>query len=95
MAKKKSTKKNTPEAKQLEFKDVFLEKKMHGQIKGIELPKLYKDFTPEEKLILYWHNPQKTQVLFKDVSFIGERKLENNVKEQEQENEQPTDEQAD
>lgn len=72
MAKKKN-KKETLKANKLEFKEVFLTKRMHGVILGLELPKFYKDFTDKEKLCLYWHNPNKTKALFKDVSFVGPR----------------------
>jgi hypothetical protein len=81
MAKKKN-KKKAPESNNLEFKEVFLSRKMHGKIQGLELPKLYKDFTAKDKLTLYWHNPENTKVLFKDVSFVGPRSIEDE-KEQE------------
>lgn len=70
--------------KELEFKEVFLGKRMHGIIKGLELPKFYKDFTSKDKIVLYWHNPSKTIALFKDVSFIGPRSIKDDKpKEQE------------
>ena len=95
MAKKKN-KKVPSKTKELEFKEVFLEKKMYGIIKGLELPKFYKDFTAKEKLCLYWHNPKNTIAFFKDVSFLGPRSIEDE-KEQEpkldndEEQEQTTD----
>jgi hypothetical protein len=84
MAKKKNTtkpdKKAENKAQKLEFKDKFLnsEAKMYGQIKGVNLPKMFKDFTDEEKTALYWHNPEKTKTFFKNVSFLGARKLNKN-----------------
>jgi hypothetical protein len=74
---KKSNKKKNKAPDELQFKKRFLGAKMYGNIKGLELPKLYKDFTQADKLILYWHNPPKTEALFIDVSFIGPRKLTN------------------
>jgi hypothetical protein len=74
MAKKKKTK-----DKELEFKKPYLNKQMNGKINGIELPKLYKDFTKEEKEILYFRNPEKAKHLFIDVSFVGKRKVINKI----------------
>ena len=72
---KRSNKKSSKKAVKLEFKERFLGRKMYGNIQGIELPKLYKDFTEEEKKVLYWHNPEKTKELFKDVSKVGPRQI--------------------
>lgn len=80
MAKKKTTKKAAEQAQKLEFKDKYLNSsaKMYGQIEGVNLPKQFKDFSDKEKTALYWHNPPKTKAFFKDVSFLGARKLNEN-----------------
>lgn len=77
MAKKKNTTKAPKKAQKLEFKDKFINSnsKMYGDIKGVQLPKMFKEFTEDEKNALYWHNPTKTGELFKNVSFLGPRKL--------------------
>jgi hypothetical protein len=74
MAKRKNKK-----DKELTFKNSYLNKQMNGKIKGINLPKLYKDFTKEEKEILYFRNPEKAKHLFIDVSFVGKRKVINKI----------------
>lgn len=58
--------------KKLQIKEKFLNSVIHGNIKGINLPKTLKDLNDKEKLVLYWNNPQKSIVFFKDVSFVGE-----------------------
>jgi hypothetical protein len=97
MAKKKSTKKKSVTF-ELTFKKMYLNKKMHGKISGIDLPKFYKDFASDEKLALYYHNPNKSHVLFESVEGIGPRKLTENEEkielpnkdnEQKETNEQP------
>lgn len=64
MAKKKT--------KKLEFLPRFLNSVIHGNIKGIELPKTFGEFTDSEKKALYWNNPKKAGSFFKDISFVGE-----------------------
>jgi hypothetical protein len=90
MAKKKRSKKT-----ELKFKNRYLNKKMNGNIPGIELPKLYKDFTEEEKVVLYWHNPENTKVLFENTDNVPPRTLTENEEQIEiPQNEQTNEEEA-
>lgn len=49
----------------LEFKERWKGKRLHGRIKGIELPKNFDKFTQKDKKALVKHNPFRKDMYFK------------------------------